>query len=102
MNRLGWTLILIGLGLWGSLFWQAWNGTVSTALGQPDEGETDKAKLAKLAGLRDADIHAPFDAEPLMLRAAGVTLGRTYPQPIVGHAEGRARALAAYAEAKAF
>ena len=54
MNRLGWTLILIGLGLWGSLFWQAWNETVSTALGQPDEGETDKAKLAKLAGLRDA------------------------------------------------
>jgi deoxyribodipyrimidine photolyase len=31
-----------------------------------------------------------------------VALGRTYPQPIVGHAEGRARALAAYADAKAF
>ena len=58
--------------------------------------------VPELANLRDADIHAPCDAEPLMLRAAGVTLGRTYPQPIVGHAEGRARALAAYAEAKAF
>jgi deoxyribodipyrimidine photo-lyase len=37
----------------------------------------------------------------MLLRAAGVALGRTYPQPIIGHAQGRARALAAYAEAKA-
>ena len=39
---------------------------------------------------------------PMLLRAAGVALGRTYPQPVIGHAEGRARALAAYADAKAF
>jgi hypothetical protein len=31
------------------------------------------------------------------LAAAGVALGRTYPRPVVGLAEGRARALAAYA-----
>jgi 3-hydroxyacyl-CoA dehydrogenase len=54
----------------------------------------------QLANMRDADIHAPWEAEPLMLRAAGVTLGRNYPHPIVGHAEARARALAAYAAAR--
>lgn len=27
----------------------------------------------------------------------GVTLGKTYPQPLVDHAKGRERALAAYA-----
>jgi deoxyribodipyrimidine photo-lyase len=30
------------------------------------------------------------------LRAAGVTLGRDYPEPIVDHAFARKRALAAY------
>lgn len=29
--------------------------------------------------------------------SAGVTLGKTYPQPLVDHAKGRERALAAYA-----
>ena len=54
VKRLGWSLILVGLGLWGSLFWQALGGRVSTVLPQPDDEETDKARLAKLAGLRDA------------------------------------------------
>lgn len=58
--------------------------------------------VPELAPLRDADIHAPWEAEPMLLRAAGVTLGGSYPRPIVGHAEGRARALFAYADAKAF
>ena len=58
--------------------------------------------VPELARLGDADIHAPWEAETMLLRAGGVTLGREYPWPIVGHAEGRARALAAYAEAKAF
>lgn len=52
--------------------------------------------VPELAGLSDDDIHAPFDASPLARAAAGVRLGVTYPLPLVGHAEGRARALAAY------
>ncbi len=55
--------------------------------------------VPELAGLGDGDIHAPWEASPLVLSAAGVRLGRDYPQPIIGHAEGRARALAAYAAA---
>lgn len=49
--------------------------------------------------LKDADarwIHAPWEASPNQLRAAGVELGRTYPRPIVDHAEARKVALSAY------
>ncbi len=42
-------------------------------------------------------IHRPWQATPIELASAGITLGKTYPQPIVDHAKGRERALAAYA-----
>ncbi len=46
----------------------------------------------------DADaIHAPAKAGVLLLRGAGITLGRDYPEPIVDHAEARKLALAALA-----
>lgn len=57
--------------------------------------------VPELAGLDDRAIHAPWEAPPLALAAAGVTLGETYPFPIIDHAEARHRALAAYAEARA-
>jgi deoxyribodipyrimidine photo-lyase len=40
-------------------------------------------------------VHAPWDAPPLALEAAGVTLGDDYPRPIVDHGMARERALAA-------
>jgi deoxyribodipyrimidine photo-lyase len=43
-------------------------------------------------------IHQPWQATPIELASAGVALGKTYPQPIVDHAKGRERALAAYAK----
>jgi deoxyribodipyrimidine photo-lyase len=42
-------------------------------------------------------IHAPWDAPEAALAAAGIVLGETWPVPIAGLAEGRARALAAFA-----
>jgi deoxyribodipyrimidine photo-lyase len=56
--------------------------------------------VPELAGLDDQAIHAPWEAGPLDLAAAGVTLGDTYPEPIVDHADARGRALAAYREAE--
>ncbi len=56
--------------------------------------------VPELAALPDDAIHAPWEAEPLVLAAAGIRLGRDYPEPIIGHAEARERALAAYASAK--
>ena len=46
--------------------------------------------VPELGRVRDADIH-----DPGLLRAAG------YPAKLIDHSAGRARALAAYAEAKA-
>ncbi len=44
-------------------------------------------------------IHAPWEAPPLDLAAIGVTLGDTYPQPMVDHTDARDATLAAYAAA---
>jgi deoxyribodipyrimidine photo-lyase len=50
----------------------------------------------ELARLPNEDLHAPFAALPMVLATAGVTLGKTYPKPIVEHAAARAAALAGY------
>jgi deoxyribodipyrimidine photo-lyase len=57
--------------------------------------------VPELAKLPPSWIHQPWEAPGEALRAAGVTLGRTYPRPIVNHAEARARALAAFEAIKA-
>ncbi|WP_246776287.1 deoxyribodipyrimidine photo-lyase [Bradyrhizobium sp. CCBAU 53351] len=43
-------------------------------------------------------IHQPWQATPIELASAGIPLGKTYPHPIIDHARGRERALAAYAK----
>ncbi|MCY1561050.1 Deoxyribodipyrimidine photo-lyase [compost metagenome] len=48
----------------------------------------------------DACIHAPWQARELELAAAGVELGKTYPHPVVDHAEARDRTLLRYAVVK--
>jgi deoxyribodipyrimidine photo-lyase len=51
--------------------------------------------LPELARLPEAVLHAPWQAAPAELAAAGVRLGRDYPRPIVDFAQSRAEALAA-------
>ena len=53
-----------------------------------------------LAGLNNKDIHAPWLAKPIALQAAGVEIGKNYPEPIVDHAQARAETLARYAVVK--
>ena len=45
-------------------------------------------------------IHQPWTATPLELAGAGISLGKTYPEPIVDHKAGRERALRAYAKVR--
>jgi deoxyribodipyrimidine photo-lyase len=52
--------------------------------------------VPELARLSDEFLHTPWLAPDHILQAAGVTLGRSYPRPIVLHEQGRARALAAW------
>lgn len=60
------------------------------------KGEYVRQFVPELAGLEDRFIHRPFEAPPAALARAGVTLGETYPRPVVDHAAARQRALAAY------
>ena len=57
--------------------------------------------VPELSRLPDSLIYRPWDASPLILKAADVELGKTYPLPIVEHSAARARALDAYETIKA-
>ncbi|MEO8526409.1 MAG: deoxyribodipyrimidine photo-lyase [Caldimonas sp.] len=65
------------------------------------QGRFIRRYLPQLAGLGDDLIHAPWEAGPIDLEAAGVVLGRDYPLPIVDHAEAREKTLARYAVVRA-
>ena len=64
------------------------------------QGKFIKRYLPQLAGLEGADIHAPWEAKPMALLAAGISLGKDYPSPVVNHAEAREKTLARYAVVK--
>ena len=64
------------------------------------EGKFIRRYLPELAGLSVKAIHAPWLAGALELQAAGVELGKTYPRPIVDHAEAREKTLERYAVVK--
>lgn len=53
--------------------------------------------LPELTSLPDKWIHRPWEAPVEVLAQAGVTLGHTYPRPIVELPASRDAALAAYA-----
>lgn len=52
--------------------------------------------IPELSKVPDAYIHNPWEAPELVMEAAGVRLGSTYPRPIVDHARARNEALAAF------
>ncbi len=60
------------------------------------QGRYVRQYVPELAELPDKYVHAPWEAPPEVLAAAGVKLGDDYPRPIVSLPESRARALAAF------
>ena len=64
------------------------------------EGRFIVRYLPQLAQLPPQAIHAPWTARPVDLAAAGVVLGRDYPQPLVRHDEAREQTLRRYAVVK--
>ena len=64
------------------------------------EGSYIKRFVPELSGLPAKWIHSPWSAPAKELTNSGITLGETYPYPIIDHSFGRKRALAAYAAAR--
>lgn len=88
-----------GTGADASPYFRVFN-PVAQAVRFDPEGTYVRRWIPELAGLPAPAIHAPWEAPPGVLTAAGVTLGATYPAPLVDHAEARRVLLAAYAAAR--
>ena len=64
------------------------------------DGKFIRRYVPALAKLSAKAIHAPHEATPMELLAAGVELGETYPHPVVKHDEARALTLQRYSVVK--
>jgi deoxyribodipyrimidine photo-lyase len=64
------------------------------------QGRFIRRYLPQLSALPDKALHAPWTARPIDLQAAGISLGRDYPLPIVNHDEARQKTLLRYAVVK--
>ena len=64
------------------------------------QGRFIRRYLPQLASLPDDVIHAPWEARPVDLAAAGIELGLHYPQPVVRHEEARQRTLERFSVVK--
>jgi deoxyribodipyrimidine photo-lyase len=60
------------------------------------DGKFIKRYLPQLAKLDGKHIHAPWAAPEMTLQMAGITLGKSYPRPVVAHDEARKRTLQRY------
>ncbi|QDU38934.1 Deoxyribodipyrimidine photo-lyase [Maioricimonas rarisocia] len=97
-NTLGWQWVA-GCGADASPFFRVFNPVLQGEKFDPD-GEYVRRWVPELADLPNKWIHKPWAASDQVLADAGVTLGETYPEPIVDHSEARKAALAAYNEFK--
>src|SRR3954462_12070193 len=86
-----------GCGADAAPYFRVFNPTLQGEKFDPD-GSYVRRWVPELKDVPAKLIHQPWRATPIELASAGVTLGKTYPQPIIDHAKGRERALAAYAK----
>lgn len=94
-NAANWQWVA-GSGADASPFFRVFNPILQ---GEKFDGNGDYVRrfVPELAKLPNKYIHKPFEAPMDVLKKVGVTLGKTYPKPVVDHGVARDRALAAYA-----
>jgi deoxyribodipyrimidine photo-lyase len=80
-------------------YFRIFNPTTQSEKFDP-EAKFIKRYLPQLAALPATDVHAPWEAKPMTLQAAGIVMGKDYPLPVVNHAQARETTLARYAVVK--
>ena len=96
VNRASWQWVA-GSGADAAPYFRIFNPVLQGEKFDP-AGDYVRRYVPELAALDARHIHRPWEAPPDVLAKAGVSLGKSYPKPIVDHGRARARALAAYEE----
>jgi deoxyribodipyrimidine photo-lyase len=95
-NSFGWQWSA-GCGADAAPYFRVFNPTLQSEKFDP-EGVYIRKWVPELALLPTAYLHEPIKAPPIVLKAAGITMGKDYPYPLVDHAEAKKRALEAFGE----
>ena len=90
-NTMGWQWTA-GCGADAAPYFRIFNPMLQGEKFDPD-GAYVRKWVPELKDLPDKYIHEPWEAPEEVLKDAGVKLGQDYPQPVIGHREGRQRAL---------
>lgn len=93
-NTFGWQWVA-GSGADAAPYFRIFNPVIQGERFDSD-GAYVKHWVPELEAMPASWVHRPWSAPSGVLAAAGVTLGRTYPKPVVDHAAARLRALAVY------
>lgn len=97
-NSASWQWVA-GCGTDASPYFRVFNPIIQGEKFDP-QGEYTKLYLPELKELPDKYLYRPWEAPTDVLSQANITLGETYPHPIVQIKESRERALAAYGTTK--
>jgi deoxyribodipyrimidine photo-lyase len=97
-NTQGWQWSA-GCGADAAPYFRVFNPTLQGEKFDP-EGTYTRTYVPELEGLENRYLHQPWAAPENVLKRAGITLGVTYPKPVVELNEGRNRALQAYEKLK--
>lgn len=97
-NTLGWQWVS-GCGADAAPYFRVFNPVTQGEKFDPD-GTYVRKWVPELKSLPNKWLHAPWTASGDVLAGASITLGDTYPKPIVDHSEARKAALEAFDEIK--
>ena len=93
-NSAGWQWIA-GCGADAAPYFRIFNCVTQGQKFDP-EGDYVRRFIPEIADLPTQHLFAPWEAPPEVLRACGITLGRTYPKPIADLKTSREAALDAF------
>ena len=89
---------MAGTGADAAPYFRIMNPVTQSSRFDPD-GDYIRRYVPELAALAAPAIHAPWQ-HPMVAEAAGITLGRDYPFPLVDHATARELTLRRFEAAK--